>query len=969
MPNARRRLAVLPAAFLLAAGLAHVPATAGSGPVVIDAHDSHIPTAAYEISSSTGGTVYSADVGGFGRYYLAPAAMAVGSPTIDLGPRGYNRVGATISGTRVAFPHAPSYGSDTYSSPVTSVRSCPIGTCPTMTTLTVPAGHVYVGNAGDAAILYSSATDQLRLSSWTGTLGVSYDLPFHYDEPPVAHADATGIVLSGNGNVTFVNRVANTVTDLDYGDGGYLTPSYVVWHAVGVGPEAGPWSTKVYRVLRSNPGIVGTVVDLADAPGIEDLAANDTGVAWTIPNGDEDGSQALWTMPYDGTPALYARRLLNSGLSTFEGTAQVLVNDRLAGIPGFYKVTPGAYSGSLTGILPVRPSITRSLAVSTGRAIYTDDTTHDHPAYIRDVTNATPGPESSVTHAAESVGLSGPYVAFTRPSTTEGSTDVFYGRTGTTLARVTYPMSQVAKVSVSGSRVLVNGATTRVIDAATGSVTSLGSVFAAIFGDHVATISPATGAVQRRNLVTGAVQTVRAAVAGCTSSTSCVDDDGWHLSMWGAEVVYAFGHGGTTPGFASGFFDGLTAGTTALPMLYHLGDPSVWALTYWDGHLLVSHSHDVNLHLYDLRAGGDVLVDSFAEAPFGLDGNVVAWRPDTDLRAVVRDVRDFYPGYAPEPRLLGGTLPAGFGPGAPVPLWKPSLLLSQDTTGAVDIHSGSATGPVVRSLPFTSVRGEVTPTWDGRDGSGVLLPQGTYYWTLSRPGAGPIPIENSAGSAGASGPVYLSTAAPGAPGLTAPARSTDVTAGTSFPVRWALPGAPAGTMYRLSRSTNGGAFATVTTTSATAYTATGAPGSTYRFRVQAIDPAGRVGAASATRTTMVPHDAGGTVSGTWTTAPGASYYRGSQRRASTAGATWSFTGTGTQIQLIGTKAASYGQLQVSIDGGAYAAATDTYSASTRYRQVLYTRSGLAAGPHTIKVRVVGTGGRPYVGIDAVAYLR
>jgi hypothetical protein len=55
--------------------------------------------------------------------------------------------------------------------------------------------------------------------------------------------------------------------------------------------------------------------------------------------------------------------------------------------------------------------------------------------------------------------------------------------------------------------------------------------------------------------------------------------------------------------------------------------------------------------------------------------------------------------------------------------------------------------------------------------------------------------------------------------------------------------------------------------------------------------------------------------------------------------------------------------------GAYSAAIDSYGSTTRYRQVLYTRTGLSDATHTIKVRVVGTSGRPAVGIDGVAFLR
>ncbi|HEU0129906.1 MAG TPA: FlgD immunoglobulin-like domain containing protein [Mycobacteriales bacterium] len=971
-----RRLAALPAALLIAAGLGAVPATAGPGAVVIDAHDSFVPTAAYEISSSTGGTVYSADVGGFGRLYLAPAAMAVGSSTVDLGPRPYRRMGATIAGSRVAFPSAPTFDASLYAGPVTAVRSCSIGTCPTVSTMTTPAGYQYIGNADNAAIVWNPTTDKIGVTGWTGspsTLTAVWDAPLHYEEPPTAVGDANGIVVSGQGEVTYVNRGTSTVTSLGDGDDGVLTPTYVAWHLDGTGPSFE--TTEVRRVLRSSPGSTPSVQASLTNTFIEDLAANDSGVAWTVPNEDGDGSVSLWTMAWDTTPALYARPLVASGLSTLEATGQFVVNDRRAGTPGFYKVTPGSLSGTLTGLVPVRPSNTRALAISAGRAVYTDDTTADIPAFARSVANGNVpgslGPESSLASAADgSVGISGPYVAYSTSGATAGTTDVHYGRLGTTLAVRTYPENEVGKVAVSGHRVLVSGGVrSRVIDILAGTVTDLGHVFAAIFGEYVATINYDTGLVQRRNLLTGGTQTVLAAT--CTSS--CVDDDGWHLSMWGAEVVYAFWHGGTGAGFVSGLFNGATGATTALPMLLHAGDPDVWDLAYWDGLLLVAHPHDVSVHLYDTRVSPapDALVDSFAEGPLALDGVVAGWRPDADLRAVVRDLHDFFPSFSAEPRYLGGRLPAGFGPGAPTATWQPSFLLSNDMTGTLDLHSGSATGPVVRSIPVNSQYGEVTATWDGKDTSATQLPQGTYYWTLTRAAAAPTPVKNAAGSAIASGSVFLSVTGLGAPAVTAPALSTNTSATPAFTVSWSLASAPAGTRFNVLRSTNNGAYATwLSATSATSASMTGTIGATYRFKVQSVDPSGRAGGTSAVASTLVPYDDGSAAySSGWGTASNASLYRGSHHYSSTAGATLSITAPGTAIYLVGLKAASYGQFQVSIDGGAWSGLIDSYRSGTAFRQVLFSRTGLANANHTLRVRVYGTSGRPTVGVDAVGFLR
>jgi len=969
----RRVAAVASVAGLLVAGVAVPPVGAGPGPVVIDDHDSHIAPHAFDVSSSTGGTVYATDDGGFGRLFLSPGTLSTSSVTIDLGPRPRTFRPATISGSRVAIPQAGA----TNATPVTEVRSCAIGTCPTTGTLTVPASWVYVGNADDRAVIYQASTNKIGLIAWTGgSITNVYDMPEDtFTEAPSVMGDLTGLAISGSGSVVYVNRTTGLVSNLGYGnDGAVLTPAYVVWFAMGLGEEP-PYETHIYRVPRNTteavpaPGLVRAFSD--EAFSIESIAATDSGVAWLSPSTTSE-SDTLWTMPYGGDPVAYARPIVSSGLSNYHSTAQVLVNDRLAGTPGFYRVTPGSISGTLTGIAPVRGANTLGLAVSHGRAAYIDDMTAGLPMFMRTVTSTPLGAESMFTGSTNgSVGLSGPYVAFTRPAASPSQIDVVYGRTGGGLTTRTFPISEVGKVAVSGRRALLTGgARTRVIDIPTGAVTDLGTTFAAIFGEFVATIDYRTGLVQRRSLDTGLVQTVRAAVPGCT--TSCVDDDNWQMAMWGHEVVYAFTHGGTTPGSVSGLWNGSTGGTTATPMLTFGGEPRYTEIAYWSGLLLVAH-HGATVKLYDMRSGGtETTVDTFAEEPFALDGNVVAWRPLTNLKAVVRDVRDFVPGHTPELRYLGGVTPAGFQ--ADVADWKPTFLTSQDFTGSLLIHSDSATGPVVKRIQVGTLHGEIVTSWDGSGETGEeLLPQGTYYWTLETGTSSPVSVKTASGTHPASGSVYLSSEPLPAPALSAPAFSTDVSPTASTPVSWTVPaGAPAGTRYVLQRSTNGGAFSTITTTAATAITHAGSPGNTYRFRVAAVDPAGRQGAFSAVRQTIVPFNdnAFGTAYiGTWTSVSNPALFSGQHRYSGTAGSVFSFKSTGTAIYLIGNRGTSYGQFQVSIDGGAYGPLVDAYSATSQVRKIVWSRTGLSNTAHTIKVRVYGTSRRPNVSVDAVGFLR
>ena len=69
--------------------------------------------------------------------------------------------------------------------------------------------------------------------------------------------------------------------------------------------------------------------------------------------------------------------------------------------------------------------------------------------------------------------------------------------------------------------------------------------------------------------------------------------------------------------------------------------------------------------------------------------------------------------------------------------------------------------------------------------------------------------------------------------------------------------------------------------------------------------------------------------------------------------TASFTFTGTGVRWIGFKAVWGGIAQVYLDG-ALKATVDTYAPTEQAQAVMYTGTGLAAGPHTITIKVTGT---------------
>jgi YVTN family beta-propeller protein len=79
----------------------------------------------------------------------------------------------------------------------------------------------------------------------------------------------------------------------------------------------------------------------------------------------------------------------------------------------------------------------------------------------------------------------------------------------------------------------------------------------------------------------------------------------------------------------------------------------------------------------------------------------------------------------------------------------------------------------------------------------------------------------------------------------------------------------------------------------------------------------------------------------------------------------SFTGTG--IRLISSKG-PYGSMQVSLDGGPYEDRVYLYGPAWLHNQVVYKLSGLAPGPHTLRVATEQPTSAWIVGVDAVEVL-
>ena len=183
--------------------------------------------------------------------------------------------------------------------------------------------------------------------------------------------------------------------------------------------------------------------------------------------------------------------------------------------------------------------------------------------------------------------------------------------------------------------------------------------------------------------------------------------------------------------------------------------------------------------------------------------------------------------------------------------------------------------------------------------------------------------------------------------------------------------------YELARSTDGGTtwttVSTVLTASPAATTVTA--GGTVRFRVRAVDRAGNTGAwmtGPVLRPALVQTPAGTTgltYAGTWSDAASASYSGGAHRYATAAGASATYTVHRAQHRPGHHPGRQPGPVSIYLDGAATPVTLDTYAATTAYGVQVWSQTFATSGPHTVRVVVVGTAGRPRVDLDAFAILK
>ena len=194
------------------------------------------------------------------------------------------------------------------------------------------------------------------------------------------------------------------------------------------------------------------------------------------------------------------------------------------------------------------------------------------------------------------------------------------------------------------------------------------------------------------------------------------------------------------------------------------------------------------------------------------------------------------------------------------------------------------------------------------------------------------------------------------------ATSSVPTSGVPVVVDWALTDTQAGlARYELQRRVDGGDWTKLGLASATgsASRRTVPSGSTFRFRVRAIDRNGTVGewATSKTlRATAIP-DSSSAIrwSGKWAVASNSGYLGRRVHWAKVRGRAATVAFEGTSIAWAGPVGPTRGKARVLIDGRAVAT-VDLGRATFRARDMVFARN-LPDGRHTFRIQVLGTGGR------------
>ena len=140
----------------------------------------------------------------------------------------------------------------------------------------------------------------------------------------------------------------------------------------------------------------------------------------------------------------------------------------------------------------------------------------------------------------------------------------------------------------------------------------------------------------------------------------------------------------------------------------------------------------------------------------------------------------------------------------------------------------------------------------------------------------------------------------------------------------------------------------------------------HQFQASATDAAGNSASSGPTNVTQTSfQEFAPTYSGWWSTYNSATPW-GATRYSKKKGASATFTFSGTDVAWVASRGPKRGKAKVYLDG--VLTKVDLYAASSSTGRMVFTATGLVAGPHTLRIVVNGTPGRPRVDVDGFVVL-
>jgi hypothetical protein len=198
---------------------------------------------------------------------------------------------------------------------------------------------------------------------------------------------------------------------------------------------------------------------------------------------------------------------------------------------------------------------------------------------------------------------------------------------------------------------------------------------------------------------------------------------------------------------------------------------------------------------------------------------------------------------------------------------------------------------------------------------------------------------------------------------------------TTIPTRvyWAATDSSGVVSYLVQRQVNGGTWSVVTlaTPTTVAVTPSLTAGSTYRYKVIATDGAGNSSPWIYGKTVqpLVTQETSSAVTyaGAWTSASVTDASGGTLKYATAAGASATFSFTGSSVAWVSYLAPSRGSANVYLDG-VFKKTVSLYSTTYQAKRIVYAYTWGANAAHTMQIVVVGTAGHPRIDVDAFGRL-